>query len=459
MTAASALGRRLQPLPNPRCNGAIASTHLQTTLLHAEVHFELFDASAKQSLWEPRPLLGDVRPGAVRVRCQAPSCRQCAEDLDGLRTSYSGLHLEPLVRAIRTHNGRRPVAPLASSRIALMVLPDYENLFHQFGSMAVAWGALQESLDIQPPHSNHSSSAVGAVADVALFMLSNASLAPTRMFWSPGFMRMAPTFVRTQYLPPPPAMFDRVILVQPATETWWWNVWKPDATDRRAVLNPMASRLIASLLPARSAEARAAEAAAMSAVAIATGGVHDANGRRRWSSAIDDTGSRWALIINRPLPADRRILNPAELARGLTPVLAAHGLEPVVIDLAALDTRAQLSLVRHAGLLIGAHGAGLLWNLFLPPAAPVVELLNLANANEYYANHCRWSGRPYGRWQNRDPLREEIALDSATKVPLAPFRSHVWVNVSEVASVVSGVLSTSGTRTAASFSSSHKLIP
>ena len=90
--------------------------------------------------------------------------------------------------------------------------------------------------------------------------------------------------------------------------------------------------------------------------------------------------------------------------------------------------------------MIGAHGAGLLWNLFLPPGAPVVELLNLANANEYYANHCRWGRRPYASWQNNDTAAEVPALDPGTNAPLAPFRNHMYVDTHAVGRLVHGVL-------------------
>ena len=87
-----------------------------------------------------------------------------------------------------------------------------------------------------------------------------------------------------------------------------------------------------------------------------------------------------------------------------------------VVHLGALSTRAQLALIQRTSLLVGAHGAGLLWNLFLPEGATLVELLNLANANQYYANHCRWARRRYGKWQNTDAAREE----RAAALPLSP---------------------------------------
>ena len=55
-----------------------------------------------------------------------------------------------------------------------------------------------------------------------------------------------------------------------------------------------------------------------------------------------------------------------------------------------------LSLFKRVGL-VGAHGAALVWNLFLPPMAPVLEMLNLANANAYYSNQCAWTRRYFYR--------------------------------------------------------------
>jgi len=83
---------------------------------------------------------------------------------------------------------------------------------------------------------------------------------------------------------------------------------------------------------------------------------------------------------------------------------------------------------------MGVHGAGLAWNLFLPQGAPVIELLNLANANQYYANQCRWTLRPYVAWQNNNSLREERAAD-VNGQELDQFRNHYAVDVSEVSTL------------------------
>ena len=65
-----------------------------------------------------------------------------------------------------------------------------------------------------------------------------------------------------------------------------------------------------------------------------------------------------------------------------------------------------------------------LWNLFLPEGSLLVELLNMRNANEYYANHCRWMQRPYVAWQNQRAEREVSALD-LEGVPMRELRQRV----------------------------------
>ena len=84
--------------------------------------------------------------------------------------------------------------------------------------------------------------------------------------------------------------------------------------------------------------------------------------------------------------------------------------------------------------------AALLWNLFMPEGAALVELTNVANANQYYANHARWLSRPYAQWQNNDTTAEEPARDPTTGAPLDGFRNHMRVPVAAVAEVVRQVL-------------------
>ena len=126
------------------------------------------------------------------------------------------------------------------------------------------------------------------------------------------------------------------------------------------------------------------------------------------------------------------------LRHGGTPPVGS-ATEVRLVELGALSSREQLALVRGAAGLIGAHGATLVRSLFpdlsrtspgplvdlffrrgaglepLPPrgrararevwgrfgeiwgdlhlGAPVLELLNRANANAYYSNQCRWQRR------------------------------------------------------------------
>lgn len=410
--AAPITGRRLSPM-QPLCARRAFTAYLHTTLLHAELHFGAFDNSPSPGLWGQRPLLGATRAGAVRLRCDPG-------DLATLRDAYSGLILEPLVRAVRPHNGRRPFAP-ATGGTAVLVLPDYPNLFHQFGSLVIAWAAYQDSMRIAPPaallpSTNNASAPVSK--DMQIFMLNNATLAPTTLFWSPG-LGSSPIFVRASP-PPPSATYQRVILVQPATETWWWNVWAADHADRRDALFPLVHQLVHRLLPSQ--------------------GIETASTQQAAQAQVVSSPTQVVLMLQRPNTTDRRILNEGQLVSALTPLAQSSSMAVHLVDLGTLSTRAQLALIRRTGLLIGAHGAGLLWNLFLPENAGVVELLNMANMNQYYANHCRWQRRRYAAWQNTVASNEWRALDPITHEPFNAFRNHMVVDIASVVGVVRTLL-------------------
>lgn len=64
-----------------------------------------------------------------------------------------------------------------------------------------------------------------------------------------------------------------------------------------------------------------------------------------------------------------------------------------------------------------------------------MELLNQRNANDYYANHCRWTHRPYASWQNNVSDNEVAAIDSSGR-PMDPFRNHMKVIVRDVVRLV-----------------------
>ena len=229
-------GRHLDIQQTSLCGGAVMTTPLAATLLNVEIHPHLFDEQAAHGLWSDRPLIGSPRAGAVRLRC--PS-----EELQSLRSQYSGLHMEPLMRSVRSHNGKRPFAPSADRSIAMLILPDYDNLFHQFGSLVIAWAALQESLQVLAADTLLQGSHSALSDQLTLLMLSNVSLAPTALFWSPGLSSMSPMFVRAA-VAPRAATYARLIVVQPATESWWWTVWKADRTDRRSTLHSLAFALV-----------------------------------------------------------------------------------------------------------------------------------------------------------------------------------------------------------------------
>ena len=122
-------------------------------------------------------------------------------------------------------------------------------------------------------------------------------------------------------------------------------------------------------------------------------------------------------MVRRPAGTDRRILNDDELARAGWTAEGQSSTSPRQPD-GRTCGRPRSLVDENAARSDSAHfaargGAGLLWNLFLPEGAALDELLNLANANQYYANHCRWARRRYGKWQNTDAAR------ARTRSPLA----------------------------------------
>ena len=402
---------------------------LQTTLRDALINFSLLDGRASADLWSPRPLLSKPKPGAVRVPCSENALLE-------LQRLYEGSHMQPLVETMRPIKPRSRRGVEQSRGVAVLVLSDYPNFFHQMGSVVATWASMAEA-----GLTNHD--------DTHIFLLGNASIVPTSLFWSPGLAASPPRFVRS--LPPlRPAQYRHVVLAAPATEFWWWNgeptqrhpmhrtasrcpfgmavpdaahppgaVWKPDPTDRRALFRPFAARMHAALLQQGGMPAAAkAEAAA----AVGGGGP--------------------LLLVQRPAGMDRRLLNERGLANALGEALGPRGPRVQLQNFGLLSTREQLSLVASATGLVGVHGAGLVWNLFLPEGAVLVELLNRMGTNEYYANHCRWTHRPYVVWQNNESSREEAALDGQGRA-MDPFRNHLHADIPEVVRRVQAILGAS----------------
>ncbi|KAL3916807.1 MAG: hypothetical protein SGPRY_006660, partial [Prymnesium sp.] len=147
-------------------------------------------------------------------------------------------------------------------------------------------------------------------ASTRVFFLGNASTRPTAAFWSPGLSAHPPRFVRS-HPQMQPMIFRHVVLAQPATECWWWNVWKPDQTDRRALFTQFRTRML-----------------------------HNIQHQTEGPSPPD-----LVLILQRPAHTDRRLLNEAELAEGLTANLSSLGLRVDLKDLGQMSTQEQMTLM------------------------------------------------------------------------------------------------------------------
>lgn len=381
------------------CNGRVTLSYHAATFIDAELTFSAFGTSAPD-LWQPKPLVVS-KAGAIRVRCGA-------QDLKALRSAYAGLALEPLLNTVRGE--RRGSTASATTGSALLVLPDYANLFHQMGSVVAAYAALTDARRAD------------ARDDLAVYMLNNASLVPTSAFWSPGLSARRPVLLGgSQSAAAAPRRFGRVVVAQPPTEIWYWNVWKEDRTDRRALLTPMVRQLCAALMPA--------------AGRVISGGLVLL--AQRGTDRVILNARELEIELRADLPAHNRSQRFPWLVGWALPSARAPTAEVRLLDLGKLSTRQQLATIRGTSVLVGAHGAALLWNLFLPPGAPLVELLNLANRNRYYANQCAWQHRPYFSWQNADAAAEAAARDGDGRaIEGAPFRHDMLVDVSAVASLV-----------------------
>ena len=137
----------------------------------------------------------------------------------------------------------------------------------------------------------------------------------------------------------------------------------------------------------------------------------------------------------------RSILNAAQLERGLAEVATGHGLRTRVVSLEQLDTRQQLRVVRSSKALLGIHGAGLTWSIFLRESAVLAELLpSAANRVHYFANQAAWLNRSYGSWQNFAPTNEARANDTAGH-PMGPFHNQLTVDVPVIAALLRDLLS------------------
>ena len=194
------------------CGGAVVIGYTHTTFFDAEFHPSSIRHTGKDNLWGGGALFA-AAPGAIRVSC-SPS------DLRTLRSSYTGLALQPLFDAVRGQRQHFRVGPRqqpisqqhSGPSTAAIVLPDYPNFFHQFGSVAATYAALYDA-----PVAPHARTRVGGGGggrvvggggrvggggggggasrargssfppnDLLILALNNASLAPTAAFWSAG---------------------------------------------------------------------------------------------------------------------------------------------------------------------------------------------------------------------------------------------------------------------------------
>ncbi|XP_078326214.1 uncharacterized protein LOC111124162 [Crassostrea virginica] len=112
----------------------------------------------------------------------------------------------------------------------------------------------------------------------------------------------------------------------------------------------------------------------------------------------------------------RKIRNHMELQRAVQQVFPYHSVQGLQID--KLSMKEQLNLIAKTDILIGMHGAGLSFTLFLPQHASLIELFPryLATKNNHFQAMAKWRNLHYLRWQNRD--RQNEFPDFYTYIPI-----------------------------------------
>jgi len=92
--------------------------------------------------------------------------------------------------------------------------------------------------------------------------------------------------------------------------------------------------------------------------------------------------------------ADRQISNEEE---AVSAVASVEGTRVQAVSFEHISTlQEQMAIIAHTDLLIGVHGAGLTFSLFLPPEAAVLELVPPGGAKNVHFNYTTaWAGLYY----------------------------------------------------------------
>lgn len=286
-------------------------------------------------------------------------------------------------------------------RIAVLVYRDIDNLFHQTGSVIATYDYLTQVMG-EPL----------STSGMQLVFIDGMRVeSTTEPLWSPGMFDLAPLTAQqaAQKFGSDDqgfVSFDTVLVPVSSRAHWWWNVWQPDYTDRTAFFRAYANHVTSRLLP----PAQAHEPIRFSDLVVT--------------------------ILMRQ-GKTRRLLNPEELERAVQDAMPSGvRVERVTFGKGGMvPWKEQFAQIRRSRVLVSTHGAGLTWNILLPPGAGVVEMMasttfstGHGSHNEYFDNECGWLGRPYKRWVNMDPTREPFGQTA--------FNRQLYADTAAVAKMV-----------------------
>lgn len=123
---------------------------------------------------------------------------------------------------------------------------------------------------------------------------------------------------------------------------------------------------------------------------------------------IDPAAPLKVLLVSRKpykghTKVSRQIGNEGDLVAGLR---ALPGAQVTALDLSALPAEQQIEVISQTDVLIGMHGAALVYSTLQPPYGALVELWPTADGIwRCYEHTAEWSGLLYRRWANSEPSR------------------------------------------------------
>jgi hypothetical protein len=117
-------------------------------------------------------------------------------------------------------------------------------------------------------------------------------------------------------------------------------------------------------------------------------------------------------LIKRDAKAPRALANHSDVQHALQSTLPEYSVNSVSFD-GGMPMRDQLQHILQTKLLIGTHGAGLTWGLYLLPNAGILEIDGPGQEKaNFFSGLSAWTNHAYRRYQ--DPALSNLKRDWQT---------------------------------------------